>query len=53
MKIEAIRVEQIASIAQGVIPNRHQATDTFERAEPEPVECTEEFEWELLRRSNS
>jgi hypothetical protein len=34
----------------GVIPNWHQVTDTFERVDATPIECTEEFVLELLRR---
>ncbi len=34
----------------GIIPEWHQATDTFERVDPAPIEGTEEFVLELLRR---
>lgn len=34
----------------GVISDWHQVTDTFERIDPKPIECTEEFVLELLRR---
>jgi hypothetical protein len=35
---------------QGIIPDWHQVTDTFDRVDSKPVECTEEFVLELLRR---
>jgi hypothetical protein len=34
----------------GIIPDWHQATDTFERIDPVPIKGTEEFVLELLRR---
>ncbi|HLF27370.1 MAG TPA: M28 family peptidase [Anaerolineae bacterium] len=34
----------------GAIPNWHQVSDTFDRIDPAPIECTEEFVLELLRR---
>jgi len=34
----------------GVIPDWHQVTDTFDRIDPRPIENTEEFVLEVLRR---
>jgi len=34
----------------GVIPDWHQVTDTFGRIDPKPIEATEEFVLEVLRR---
>lgn len=34
----------------GVLPDWHQVTDTFERINVDAVTCTEEFVWELLQR---
>lgn len=35
---------------QGVLPNWHRPTDTFENIDPEVLDRTEEFAWEFLRR---
>jgi len=34
----------------GAIPDWHQVTDTFDRINPQAIECTEEFVLELLKR---